>query len=210
MTEDVRERVMLTLHAKFPILKRLFFIRSIGIFGDLARGDDLPGKSLDLEVEFEPEGDTYRNYINLTYYLDELLDRQVNVITRRLAADFISEDTDAEHAARKRDRDCVLRIHQEVSFLLTHLKKSDYRAFSQDEVLRRASLRSLELIGECACLVSPELKARHPEIPWTELAGLRFRLIHPFFGPDWAIVWDVLASEIPRIEAPIRKIHGSW
>jgi uncharacterized protein with HEPN domain/predicted nucleotidyltransferase len=210
MSEDVREMVMLTLHAKFPVLKRLFSIRSIGIFGDLARGNDAPDGPLDIEVEFEPGGEDYRNYINLSYYLDELLGRQITLITRRLAADFISEDTDAGQTSRKRDHVCISRIHQEISFLLNQVKNHDARAFSQDDLLRRAILRSLEVIGECAVLVSPELKNRHPEIPWTELAGLRFRLIHPFFGPDWVLVRDVLASEIPRIEAPISKLSVTW
>jgi uncharacterized protein with HEPN domain/predicted nucleotidyltransferase len=210
VTEDLREMVMLALNAKFPVLKRLFSIRRIGIFGEFARGNGAADAPLDIEVEFEPGGDTYRNYINLTYYLDELLGRQVSLITRRLAEDFISDDTDGKHSEWKRDRTCLSRMHGEISFLLKRVKGHDLRTFSQDELLRRAAIRSLEVIGECAFLVSPSLRRTHPEIPWTELAGMRFRLVHPFFGPDWILVWDILESDIPGIETPIRKLSGSW
>jgi uncharacterized protein with HEPN domain/predicted nucleotidyltransferase len=210
MAEDLREEVMLTLNAKFPVLKRLFSIRRIGIFGEFARGDGAADATPDIEVEFEPGGDTYRNYISLTYYLDELLGRQVSLITRRLAEDFISDDTDGEHTGWKRDRTCLSRMHGEMSFLLKQRKDHDLRTFSQDELLRRAAIRSLEVIGESAFLVSPALKRTHPEIPWTELAGMRFRLVHPFFGPDWVLVWNIIESDIPRIEPSFKKISASW
>jgi uncharacterized protein with HEPN domain/predicted nucleotidyltransferase len=210
VADNLREEVMLTLHAKFPVLKKLFSIRRIGIFGQFARGDAEPGAAPDIEVEFEPGGDTYRNYIGLAYYLDELLGRQVNLVTRRLAEDFITHDTDSELTERTHDRTCIAHISGEVTFLDKQMKGHDFQTFSHDELLRRAAIRSLEVIGDCAFLVSPALKKTHPEIPWTELAGMRFRLFHPYFGPDWVLVWDILQSEIPRIERSLRKLASSW
>jgi uncharacterized protein with HEPN domain/predicted nucleotidyltransferase len=210
MDEDIREEVMVTLQAKFPVLKKLFSIRRIGIYGEFARGDGSPEAAPELAVEFERGGDTYRNYIGLVYYLDGLLGRQVNVVTRRMAEDFISEDMAGEWGEQKRDRECITRMQSEVSFLLSRMKGQDLRTSSQDDLLRRAAIRSLEVLGECALLVSPSLRRTHPEIPWTELAGLRLRLVHPFFGPDWVLVWDVLVSEIPRLDSPLTKLASSW
>jgi uncharacterized protein with HEPN domain/predicted nucleotidyltransferase len=210
MSGDIREEVILTLNTKFPVLKRLFSIRRIGIFGPFARGSDEPDAQPEIEVEFEPGADTYRNYIGLSYYLDGLLGREVRLVTRRLVEDFISEDTGEERSERKRDRDCIARMSAEVSFLLARLKGLDLRGFSKDELFRRAAIRSLEVIGECALQASPALKKAHPEIAWTELAGMRIRLFHPSFGPDWVLVWDILETEIPRLESQIRDISSSW
>jgi uncharacterized protein with HEPN domain/predicted nucleotidyltransferase len=210
MDKDVREDVMVTLQAKFPVLKKLFSIRRIGIYGEFAHGDTPPDAAPELAVEFERGGDTYRNYIGLAYYLDELLGREVSIVTRRIAEDFISEDVAGEWGERKRDRECLSRMQDEVSFLLSRMKGHDLRSFSHDDLLKRAAIRSLEVMGDCALQVSPALKRGHPEIPWTELAGLRLRLVHPFFGPDWVLVWDVLVSEIPRIDAPLIKLSSAW
>ncbi|NTU99955.1 MAG: DUF86 domain-containing protein [Methanoregulaceae archaeon] len=210
MEKDGREEVMVTLQAKFPVLKKLFSIRRIGIYGEFAHGDAPLDAAPELAVEFEHGGDTYRNYIGLVYYLDGLLGRQVSIVTRRIAEDFISEDVAGEWGERKRDRECLLRMQDEVTFLLSHMKGHDLRAFSRDDMLKRATIRSLEVIGDCALQVSPSLKREHPEIPWTELAGLRQRLVHPFFGPDWVLVWDVLVSEISRIDTPLIKLSSAW
>jgi uncharacterized protein with HEPN domain/predicted nucleotidyltransferase len=208
-TGDIREEVILALNAKFPVLKRLFSIRRIGIFGPFAHGDDAPDAQPEIEVEFEPGADTYRNYIGLSYYLDGLFGREIRLVTRRLVEDFISGDAGGDQWERKQDRACISRMSEEISFLLARLKGVDFRGFSKDELLRRASIRSLEVIGECALQVSPALKKAHPEIAWTELAGMRIRFIHPYFGPDWVLVWDILEMEIPRLESQIRGI-SSW
>jgi len=210
MDKDVREEVMVTLQAKFPVLKKLFLIKRIGIYGEFAHGDAPQDAAPELAVEFERGGDTYRNYIGLVYYLDGLLGRQVSIVTRRIAEDFISDDVAGEWGERKRDRECLLRMQDEVTFLLYRMKGHDLRTFSHDDLLKRAAIRSLEVMGDCALQVSPSLRREHPEIPWTELAGLRERLVHPFFGPDWVLVWDVLVSEIPRIDTPLMKLSSAW
>jgi uncharacterized protein with HEPN domain len=75
-----------------------------------------------------------------------------------------------------------------------------------DEVLRRATVKSLEIIGEASRSVSEDLKKAHPEIPWRQMVGMRNKLVHHYFGVDWEIVDDAIQNELPEIRSKLMKI----
>lgn len=76
----------------------------------------------------------------------------------------------------------------------------------EDEVLQRACLRSLEVIGEATKNLSDEFKAGHPEVEWRKIAGMRDKLIHHYFGVDWAMVWIVLENKIPQLRNDVETL----
>ena len=95
--------------------------------------------------------------------------------------------------------DAIFRIEEYTqditheNFLNSHLR--------QDGVIRQ-----IEVIGEAVKKLSTELKGRHPEIPWKDVAGTRDKLIHDYFGVDLDAVWNTAKKDIPELKDEIREI----
>jgi len=69
-----------------------------------------------------------------------------------------------------------------------------------------AVVRNLEIIGEAAKNLSKETKSQYPEIPWREMADMRNKLIHEYFGVDLDIVWKTIKYRLPEVKKNLRKI----
>jgi uncharacterized protein with HEPN domain len=75
-----------------------------------------------------------------------------------------------------------------------------YDAFAADETLRRAFVRSLEIIGEAAKKGPPNgVRAANPDVEWRAMAGMRDRLIQDYFGVDLELVRDVVQRRVPEL-----------
>jgi uncharacterized protein with HEPN domain len=70
-------------------------------------------------------------------------------------------------------------------------------------MIQDAVVRNLEIVGEAAKRVSPSLREWAPGVPWREMAGMRDKLAHDYFGVDLDLVWDVVAVEIPAARSRI-------
>ena len=79
-------------------------------------------------------------------------------------------------------------------------------AFMGNMMMQDAVVRNLEIIGEATKGLSPNFRARYPDIPWPSMAGMRDVLIHGYMGVDLEIVWDVVVNRIGPILADIERL----
>ena len=78
--------------------------------------------------------------------------------------------------------------------------------FLQDTQLQDSVIRRLEIIGEAAGQVSSQFQEKHAEIPWSEMRGMRNRMIHRYDDIDMNIVWDTVQEDIPDLLARIESL----
>ncbi|MGH9835583.1 MAG: HepT-like ribonuclease domain-containing protein [Blastocatellia bacterium] len=97
-------------------------------------------------------------------------------------------------------------ILDETEYLLNSSSAVDKVAFLKDETLKRAYVRSIEVIGEAVKQIPDNLRQKYAGIEWRSIAGMRDRLIHGYFGVDYDIVWDVIANKIPVLDKEIKEI----
>lgn|GEM_PF-85809 len=81
-----------------------------------------------------------------------------------------------------------------------------YDQFVEDDKTASAVIRKVEVIGEAAKNVPAEQKDRYPEVPWADMARMRDKIIHSYFGVDHEIVWRVAKERLPKIRHMIEDI----
>jgi uncharacterized protein with HEPN domain len=86
---------------------------------------------------------------------------------------------------------------------------SDRDAFFSDRMRQDATLRKLEVIGQAVKNLSDPTKSRRPEIPWKQIAGMRDKVIHDYFGVNLEIVWAVVERELPKLKVAIADLLES-
>ncbi len=97
-------------------------------------------------------------------------------------------------------------ILDEINFLMKETKGVKFEEFMENEVLKRACSRSLEIIGEAVKNLSTDFKKSHKGIEWKKIAGLRDKIIHYYFGVNWDILWDAITRRLPTLKDQIEKI----
>ncbi|HQL91296.1 MAG TPA: DUF86 domain-containing protein [Syntrophales bacterium] len=99
-------------------------------------------------------------------------------------------------------KDILKSIHQIESFV----EGLQYEEFRKDDKTASAVIRKLEIIGEAAKQIPTRIRQTHPELPWTEMARMRDKLIHGYFGVDHEIIWKVVKERLPEVKATLEKI----
>lgn len=103
------------------------------------------------------------------------------------------------------DREYLLDIQEAIEQIEKYAARGK-KAFESDELIQSWIIRHLQIIGEVVRRLSPKFRNRHPEIPWSEITGMRNILVHDYFSIDTAAVWAAVERDIPSLKMTISKV----
>jgi len=78
--------------------------------------------------------------------------------------------------------------------------------FNADEKTVFAVVRALEILGEAAKKIPRAVRHRHPNVPWREIAGMRDKLVHEYFGVNLDVVWKTVQEDLPQIKGSLEAV----
>lgn len=84
-----------------------------------------------------------------------------------------------------------------------------YELFAKDRKTVNAVIRSLEVLGEATKRIPSVFRQKHPDIPWSKMAGMRDVLIHDYMGVDLKTVWMVVQMRLPELKPMLEKLISS-
>jgi uncharacterized protein with HEPN domain len=115
--------------------------------------------------------------------------------------------------AGSRIREYLQHILEAIDRATSYISGMDFDAFERDPRTQDAVIRSVEIIGEAAKRVrstDPEFAARHSEIPWDVMYGMRNRIVHDYFEIDLKVVWQTVLSDLPTLRQQITTLVSAF
>ncbi len=106
----------------------------------------------------------------------------------------------------KDDRYHIGKVLEDIRFINDKMGGVTQEALQQDAVLCDSMMFRLIQISEQSSSISDDLKRAHKEIPWTDISGLRNRIVHDYGNVDLKIVYDALTKDIPELQELLEQI----
>jgi len=108
--------------------------------------------------------------------------------------------------SRRRDQDYLNDVREAVQRIATYTAAMTLEEFMKDSKTQDAVVRNLEIIGEATKNLSRHLRKSYSQIPWKDLAGVRDKMIHHYFGINYEVVWTISREELPGLLSQIEGI----
>jgi len=103
-------------------------------------------------------------------------------------------------------KDYLTDIVEAMNSAMKFVENMNYSDFLQDDKTTSAVIQKLGVIGEATKNIPDEIRNEYPQIPWKDIAGMRDKLIHEYFGADLKRIWQTIKEDLPKIKPEIKEI----
>lgn len=108
--------------------------------------------------------------------------------------------------SKRGSKEFISDIKEAVERIEKYTGGMSYEIFLQDTKTQDAVIRNIEIIGEATKNLSDNFKKKYKDIEWKNIAGMRDKIIHFYFGVKWDVVWSVIHDKIPKLKTQIEQI----
>ena len=111
---------------------------------------------------------------------------------------------------KKRDTKLYVKdIVDSIKKIEQYTKGLTLEKFKKENLIIDAVIRNFEIIGEASKNIPEKIKAQYPGLPWKEMAGMRDKVIHEYFGVDFDIVWKTISTRLASLKKSLNNIYNS-
>ncbi len=104
------------------------------------------------------------------------------------------------------DKQRLLHIIDAIKEIENYTQNTSFESFMENSMMRFASIKQIEIIGEAANSLSDEIINKFADIEWRQIIGMRNVLIHEYFGVTNTLVWQVIVNDLPSLKANIESV----
>ena len=105
--------------------------------------------------------------------------------------------------------DYIEDILDSIKSIEEFIKGMNFDDFENDKKTVFAVIRSIEVIGEATKNIPKSIIEKYPKIPWKDMAGMRDKVIHEYFGVDLKVVWKTIKEKIPVVKPLVQEVLKS-
>lgn len=104
------------------------------------------------------------------------------------------------------DRQRLLHIFDAIAEIESYTQNVQLNNFLDNSMMRFASIKQIEIIGEAANYITQETKDKFTDLEWRQIIGMRHILVHEYFGVDFTIIWQVIINDLPVLKNKVSAI----
>ncbi len=112
-------------------------------------------------------------------------------------------------SAPRDDSVYVAHIREAIHRVQSYIRGLTKEAFLETPLVQDAVIRQLQIIGEAAKRLSSDYRARTSDVPWSDITGMREKLVHDYMGVDLEAVWETVVRDLPELREWLEEADES-